>query len=377
MEFPWWYIFYNVIIWITCFVISYKRSYNTGFQINNNESPSDKSTIIGLYLLFSLGSLFTFYGGDVDRYRFFVEVGVFDYGNKEHDPVEPFYVLLSELANHNFLIWKMMVYLPALLLTYISTIRLDCKNYQALLCFVIFNLISFGSTRAVLAYSVFLLGLSFFKQSRVFFYFIGFCCIYITQYLHSSMIVPILLSPLMFVKLTRKRLAMLAIFFPIAIVILNSTYGLLFQNMDFMGTQYGYKFGTYVDEDSTAGSSYMRSFMSTVQAYYSYFAVGWLMLLAIKAEINNLLPTIISKIVRVSFFLLYSSLVIVCSSLPNSLPIFSRYFTMVPFMLFVAWPFILMNPQVIPPSKVKRYINLTSAYLVIRIFVYVYYGSFK
>lgn len=375
MNNPGWYSLFNPLIWIICFLVSY-RNYVLYPHCGNVYRKDKKEVISLLFFFFLLTTLFTLRGGDDLRYREFVEETSYYYGLREFYSFEYYYYFIAELVNHNFYLWKIVVYLPALLITYISIKRLNANNFSTYMAFSIFCLASFGAARGVLAFSLFLFGYTFITDYKWYKWLLGFFLIICSIFTHRSMAIPIALTFLVFFRLTKARIGLLIALFPVMVMAFNYIYPMLFLDVsaDDMTGQVGHKFETYTDEDSIAGAHYFSSFLSEVHGIYGVIAIFIMLVYAVKADIKDKLPKHISRLVRVSFYTFYLALVILCSKMNGRLPISMRYFTMIPFFIFVLWPYILSDNSVMSYKKHSVFILVCAGYLAIKFFLISYYG---
>lgn len=391
MNNPWWYTIYNPLIWIICFFISYKN-YITYQRVGNVFHRNKTHTIMILFLLFFLTTMFTLRSGDDLRYREFVETLSFYYGERNFDAFEYYYYIVAELVNHNYYYWKIVVYVPALILVYVSIIRLNVNTFSTYMAFAIFCLPSYGATRGVLAYSLFLFGYSFLAKFHLKTLFLAFFIIISTRLAHSSMVLPIVLTPLVFFKLNKKRIWLLVALFPVIVYAFNNIYPMLYTNDYFMEEQYGNKFNTYTDADKNAGAHYFSSILSTINGIYGIIAVFVMLLYSMMLDINKKLPPQISKLIHISFYIFYIALVIVFSNMIGKVAISMRYFMMIPFFLFVVWPYFLSETNICTPRnhealfkkevflsfKKQRFVIFFSlGYLLLKAFICFYYSSSK
>lgn len=373
MSNPWWYIFYNFLLWFICFSISYSYWRKDPCEANITNG-NEKNTIRFLFVLFLLYSLFTFFGGDNDKYKSFVEEGYKTYGVfRDFESDEPIYAKIASIVGGNFVLWKIVVYGTALLITYFTLKKLKCNNFISLTSFILLALCSYGTARSVLAYSIFLFGFSFFQSYKRIVRLFGFVIIVLSIVAHASMIIPIALIPMMFIKLTKTRVALSLLLLPVVVILFNTLYHFLFDRIGLLGLS-GYKLEVYTDPNLSI-IGYNDSFLMTIRYLLIYFVIGILVFFSVKSDIKHILPEPISRIVRVGYSLLYISLVIKFSSLPNSDIIFIRYYTMVPFFLYVCWPFFLNRRDIIKSGYVKPYIFInfiSGLYLFVMMTYYMY-----
>lgn len=374
---PWWYILYNHFLWLLFFLICYNNYRKNISILGPYKGNCIEKPVFLLFIILVFYTLFNFSGGDEDRYRFFVEYGFMNYGEKEHDPIETLYVFLAALSSRNFLIWKIYVYGGAILLTFSALWRLKSFNYISLMGFSLFAMGTYGHSRGVLAFAIFLFGYSFIRPKKKISTIIGFLIIYVSHFAHSSMVLPIVLSFFIFFKFTKTRIRLLLMAFPLVVLLFNIMIPYLSSESIFMDTHAGYKFETYTEEGTNAGSSYGRSIMAITYEIYGLFVIGSLTYYAVKAELIGKLPYEISKITRVSFYLVYVSFVIYFSSLSTTLAVFQRYFTMAPFFLFITIPCLFTDRRILSMSKRNYLIWLFFSYRFLSLLISTYYRFSK
>lgn len=363
------YVLYNTLIWLFCFWVVYPR-WKTSFYYTT-KGRIDKNTLIFLFILFFAFSLFTFFGGDNARYEEFVTEGYKYYGQGVLDDHEPLYVELSKIADGNFILWKILVYGLALIATYYTIKRLNCNTYTTYLSFILFALLSYGATRAVLAYSVFLLGVTMFASEKKIQKCFGIIISGASITAHSSMILPLVLLPLSLVPLTKKKVIVILLSFPISVVAFNQLSSMLFEYIPALGMA-GTKLEVYTDTDLSI-IGYNKSFLMDIRYVFDYVTVGLLLFLSIKSDVLKSVPKTIAYVIRISMWLCYCALVINFSKLPNGDIMFQRYFGMIPFFLYITWPFWLRNSEILPKKFFKPYIMLTIADAIIHVFIITYY----
>ncbi len=343
MNHPWWYILYNVTIWIGCLLFSYSKMKDVDYRGLVCEEKSDKNGIFLLFVLFFANSLFTFFGGDDARYEFFVTEGFLD-TSKDFQGIDPLYAAIAGFTGGNFLLWKTIVYGSALIFTYIALKRLNNVNYTALFSFTLFCLSSYGSTRSVLAYAIFMLAMTYLASDRLLIKLIGILLAISTISAHSSMVLVVALVPLVFLKLNKSRIIILIALFPVMLVLFNHFYPYIFSNADFMGSQSGYKLGVYTENVDSVGTG--SSLLLSAHIVIDYIAIILFILYSLKANNKGLLPKAVSYLIKCSFLVFYMAMLIRFSNMPGREFITTRYVTLIPFLLFATLPY-LYNSTVI------------------------------
>lgn len=364
---PWWYCLYNTAIWTITLLVSYNKwKKNPTMQGNGSEG-----IYLPLFFLFLMSSLFVFAGGDMQRYKEFAESSYLDYGYRAHEGLEPVYAAIAYFVHGNYYLWQMIVYGGALVLTYFTLKRTDNLNSFTILAFILFAFPSYGLTRGVLAYSIFLFGLSFFDNQKKLLILLGIAICAVSWYFHSSMILPILLLPFIFLKITKKRLIFLILFFPVAVLIANNYLDWIFINSEQFG-QSGDKLLTYTDADFN--SNYNDSFLMNLLAVLTLALVTWIVLEVVRLPDRIDLSYSDTILSRFAFILLYVAFVIRASNIPNNNVIYYRYLTMIPFYIYLIWPKIISYLK----GTRRQFLLYFSFFLpILRQMVIIYYESFK
>lgn len=365
-------ILYNFILWLICYrlLVSKYNVCSSNVLCGQNDNPYYKR----VFLLFLAYSLFTFFGGDKTRYQEFVEGGYQDAAYYDFYKFEPLYVYLASISFGKVVIWKFYVYGLALVITFFTLKRLKLDHFESLLAFTIFCLVSYGSTRALLAYSIYMFGVSFLKEEKVIPKCIGFIIIVLSYFAHTSMVLPILLSSAYFVKLTKFRLLLLAILFPFLILVVNSLPNyIMMGNFDY-ASQAVYKFEAY-----TTVEEHERSYGSILTLGYeilSYLVLLPPLFYCVREEIRSKFTSIESFLVKVPFLLTYLAFVIKFSEFPTAGVVFSRYFMMAPFFMYpVIFPILKGSSK---GKKIIRYIIMMGGARICYFFLMnMYYESFK
>lgn len=361
---PLW-VFYNVIIWLIGFIIAYThyKNQNNSGAINSRS----KAAIWIFYVLALLFSLYTFFGGDAQRYEEFVTSGYLDYDNELVHEHEEVYVWIARFVKGNFLLWKVIVYGLALSLVYQSSKRLKCNNYTTILGFSLLAFLSYGATRGVLAYSVFVFGLSFLDDKKLLLRIIGIGIIISSIAFHSSMLPLVLFTPLTYFRVRKSGFVLILI---VLIVILSSIAGIfsgLLENIDIFGFS-GQKLLLYADELSI-DVNYNRGLLIDARLYCCYGLNVWGVIKILKADINQELPLGIDRIGRICLYLCILSLVILASPFPGNTIVFTRYMTMINFYIFFTWSTLLSHDT----RNNRNYLYFAIFYAFLSVFNIVYY----
>lgn len=370
MGHPWWYILYNVAIWAICFLFTYSKVRNGG-SIGLITSRNDNRGVKFLFLLFLMYSLFTFFGGDNARYEYFATEDYLD-TNRDFRGIEPLYAVIAGLVGGNFLLWKLIVYGVALVITYLTLKRLNTLNYVSLFAFTLYALVSYGTTRGVLAYSVYLLGITFIASPKFILKLLGILLTISSISAHSSMMLPVFLLPLIFVKLDRGIIWILILAFPLFLLLFNQFYPYLFTNQDLLDTQTGYKLGVYTDEAESVGTG--SSLLLSIRLILDYVAIIMGLYYSLKADSKGVLPKAVTCVVRIVFYVFYVAMLIRFSTMQGGEFISTRYVTLIPFLLYVSWPFMLNQKSVFTKQSQNIFIIVSILNTAVLLFMLTYYS---
>lgn len=356
-----WSTFYNVAIWTICAIISITLGKK---QIQKrNLDYEHRGTYFILFLLFFIYSLYSGFGGDNEKYQTFVEGGYEDFFVRDYIAFEELYVRIAMFVNNNFLLWKVVVYGSCLIFTYYTIKRLNVKNNITMMYYVLMCLPTIGTSRAVLAFSIFLFGFSFFnKESKKIYKIIGAIIVISSYYAHSSMIVPILLTPFIFLKFNKRFAYILILLFPIFVYLFNNYYELFLYN-ESSDAYFSQKFNNYNEH----GYGTERSITMTILNYILYFVIIPPVYYGLKGLSEKTISEKVQNFIRLSFLLLYFSFIILFSMLDNE-TFFNRYFTMIPFFLFPAVSEIFKTKS-LSLNKINIYITVVCIYR----FAFMYY----
>lgn len=370
MGHPWWYILYNVAIWAVCFLFTYSKVRN-GRAESLITTRDDKRGIKFLFVLFLMYSLFTFFGGDNARYEYFATEDYLD-TSRDFRGIEPLYAFIAGFVGGNFLLWKLVVYGVALLTTYLTLKRLNALNFVSLFAFTLYALVSYGTTRGVLAYSIYLLGITFISSPKFILKLLGVLFAIVSISAHSSMMLPVFLLPLMFLKLDRGKIWIMILMFPLLLLLFNQLYPYLFTNQDLLDTQTGYKLGVYTEEADTVGTG--SSLLLSLRLVLDYVAIIMGLYYSLKADSKGLLPKAVTYSVRIVFFVFYVAMLIRFSNMQGGEFISTRYVTLIPFLLYVSWPFMLNKKSVFTKQSQNIFVAISILNTAVLLFMLTYYS---
>lgn len=317
----------------------------------NQKKSGEKTNIIIVYLLFLMDALFIFYGGDNGRYEDVV-VGAANFVSNDYENsygLEKIYYYIARISAGSFIVWKILVYGGGLLLAYFTSLRLKSNNYLFLYAFVLFVLNEYGSSRVAFAIAIYLFGLSLIDKDNIKQSLLGICVAALSINAHSSMLMPVILIPALFVKITKTRFFILLLLLPLLAMIISSIPDYLVgSNTDLYESRVGYKWESYSE---TSGTTTRSSFLLFVYDICLYACIYFFLLFSIKADNKHLLSFSQSVIVRVSFFIVYFSFAILFSNIIIKDTLFYRYLQMIPGIMYVILPVLLTNNKNISPKS--------------------------
>lgn len=335
---------------------------------HDTHKPAGRFLFFFFALVF-LYSLYTGFGGDNDRYREFVEGGYQNFYYLDFFPFEELYVKIAEYTR-SFILWKIVVYGSAIILSILSIKRLEADNLITLYAFALIPMSSYGTTRAVLAYSIYLFGYTFLNDNRIYKHVVGWIIIYMSWRAHSSMILPILLTPFTYLKITKARMYILIALFPIFVVLFNQYY-LMFMGSSAIGDSMSAgKFEAYSERGGLKATSTMFSILNFLFGFVLVPPV----LNGMRGVYSKTIDNRFHKVIKLSFLMVYMSFVMYFSEL-DSFVIFNRYFTMIPFFLYIAMSGISLEPSTTPSIR-KNYWNFVLSYSIVEMLYLLYCTHF-
>lgn len=359
---------YNFALQFICIVLVYSLIKRRK-ELCKSTYSSEVKILCVVFVFVCAYSLYTGWGGDNKRYQEFVEGGYENFFLLDFSSFEELYVIIA-MYTRNFVLWKIVVYGSAIFLSIWSIKRLKADNLITLFAFALIPMSSYGSTRAVLAYSIFLLGYTFLSKNELYKQAIGLCIVFLSWKAHSSMILPILLTPFTFFKVTKARMYILLALFPVMVMLFNRYYLVFLDSSVLDGSISVGKYATYTEGEyatnvSTVGGilRFLFGFVIIPPIYYG-----------MKGIYNKTLDEKYHKICKLSFLMAYMSWVIYFSVLDN-ITFFNRYFTMIPFFLYIAMSGISLEKSVTTNIR-KTYMNFVLMYVMIGLMYNLYCNYF-
>ena len=372
MNSNWWFILYNVVIWFVCFGIT--RNKATNFYKKGGAIVHPQGSIIFIYVLFLFQALFIFYGGDDARYEREVTESANFVGQDYNIAMglEPLYYYIAAIVGGNYILWKLVVYGGALFLTYLTSLNVKSNNFLFLYSFVLFVLANFGSSRNALAIAIFVYGISLIRNDKKLSVLLGIAVSALSIFAHNSMILPVVLLFVSFFKIKKSRFFILLLAIPLFVFIVNKMPDFLFMRTEIMDTHMGNKVEVY---DEAAGNmAYRTSVLNNLYDILNYVTVAVYLFYAIRVDNRRNLPLSLSVIIRVSFFIAYSSIVILLSDLTIKQNLFYRYLLLILPILYVVLPTLFLDKELIK-SNTKRMIEYPALVLNFEfMLMLIYYG---
>lgn len=365
-------LFCILVFWNVCFFYARKYAWKSSFQYSSQNNR--RKLFNNFFILIVLYSLFNSFGGDVSRYKEFVEGAYLDAFYYDVFHYESIYVYLASISHGYFLLWKFFVYGLTVFITYYSALKYNGPSNLIILIITICILPSYGITRGVLAYSIYLLGVNVFYQQKFKYRILGVLLIMSSYAAHTSMIVPILLFPLSFIKLTPKKLKIALCLAPVFITIINNVPLIIESVFGGSNNMILYKFNTYSNEDKDAYNAY-RSFLTMIYGVIDFVFIIYLLYQGIKSSFKNEHNKKFDHLIMTCFMLAYISILFKFSDNYASAVLYQRYFTMIPFFIYFIVPY--FYNQCDSKRPLKTIVSL--GYLKVNFFflMELYYGSFK
>lgn len=175
----------------------------------------------GLWFALLLFCLYAFWNTDYFSFaRVFYE-GLEDFR-------DPIYQYIAKISFGSYIVFRFWIWGGAILLVRDTAKRFKLNENNFCFVFTVFFLLTFSYARVSLGMALYFWGLSFLLiKDRAFFYrflkvFVSFIFAY---WAHRSMLVIILLTPLAFIKLTKKKIVFLAVLLPFIILSIQIVLG--------------------------------------------------------------------------------------------------------------------------------------------------------
>lgn len=190
------------------YVISYRGA---SFKIQRSKAFSSRQYIFALLLV-----LFYCPAGDFFHYQ----SNVWNFNtNSAQYYWEDFYNFLVPFCHYNYLAFRIVVWGGSFVLINIAFKRFELNRTIANFFLIVCYLIIFNYARATLAFSAYYCGLSFLfvplHDKKILSYIIALLLFYCTYSFHHSSFILVLLTPLAFLPINKRLLAVVMILMPI------------------------------------------------------------------------------------------------------------------------------------------------------------------
>lgn len=189
------------IQYIFCFVLINFLFLITAINKSNNKRP------VFIWISIILYCLFAFWDTDYFTFRNSFYTSLEDFR-------DPLYYYISFVSFNSYTFFRLIIWGTALLLFYKAFKQFKVHTNTILFIFVVSYLLLFSQVRASLGLSMYFYGLTLIlnnKKKNTLKYFYGImliCCSYLG---HRSMILPIVLTPFIFIKYNRKRVLIIVL----------------------------------------------------------------------------------------------------------------------------------------------------------------------
>lgn len=350
--FPYYYVLYNFFFWLVAYLYTKNNE-----RILLLSGTNGKFSFPLLFIIVLAYSVFTFFGGDTFTYKEIIEEGFSEGYFYNEKQVESLYLFVATLVGGNYYMWKLVIYTFAILLTFQTYKELKINNSITWYVFVILIMTSYGSSRAVLAYAMFSFGLALIISKNRKKRFLSLLLFAGTVMAHTSMLPIVVISLLGRWRLSTKKIIFLLILFPFIVVGINVLLASIGANDAFLDTYIGYKFGIYTEEEGNAGTN-LQALSLVILSILEYVVLIPILFITLRSETKSLLDKRISIYIRISFFVVYFSLILRFLDLNNTEYLFKRYFDIFPFVIIPALSYLYQNRQV--NKKMMKYIDATS-----------------
>lgn len=253
----------TLLMYIVFFVVIQKRS---------NKGETVKTVLmLGFMTVFSL---FYCINSDYFNYRMVVNnpIKYFTEGT-----IEVTTFAIASFVDGNYELFRLIIWGSAILFYFLASKFLKLNSYVSLLLwFVFFNGIIFYA-RATLAMAIFFLGAAIIIRGKknIFSFLLGLAIMVVSIFFHREMMVAVGLSPVMFIKISKKNykkilLAVLILVIPATFIIINNPSLL---NDITNNDTYADRFNSYQDEmaEGTWGGQNIFGYMIIIIRYIIYY----------------------------------------------------------------------------------------------------------
>ena len=135
---------------------------------------------------------------------------------------DPLYYYISLISFDSYFVYRLIIWGLALLLFYKTCKRFDLNDNITAYIFAVYFLLTFSFARASLGMAMYFYGLSYLikpaNSNKTFNVIYGVLFVLSSYFGHRSMLPLIVMVPLTFIKLTKGRLFILVLFFPVIVI---------------------------------------------------------------------------------------------------------------------------------------------------------------
>lgn len=310
--------------------------------IRVKQSPhklSRQSIIVALFLCL-LYYLFCMYPGDYYRYKDTVEtighVSATEYDALRYHLEIPYFTIIN-LVHNDYLLFRLVVWGGALLLFYLTSLRLELNKSTFVFYLSIFIVPFTSTSRLALALSTCFYGYSLiikpFPKKKILSIILGILFCYLGIKLHRSAPFLLLVLPLSLLKANKVGLFVLLGSIPIIVLLVGS--GLFELIFDMSTTVEDSLFDAYTAQQYLQDERRVRGIGELIRLFLSYASYALILFLIIKTILNNKynsLPIYIQKVCNSCFLIIIFSVVVLLLPGANSYKTFERLmvFSIVP-----------------------------------------------
>ncbi len=197
------YSIFNALLFL---FVSFFNKYNNLRNFKLKPIPRYRKLFLYIgVLLFTYVSIYGDFFNYMDMVYTYNKMSTTNYG-------EPIYGDIIEKVGKNYLLFRIVVWTPALIFTYLTFKKFQLQTYNSLYILFVGFILTFANLRASLGLSIYYLGLSILLASHkhnIFNLLAGITIILLSFMFHRSIIVLIAMTPLCFLRLNKKVIVMI------------------------------------------------------------------------------------------------------------------------------------------------------------------------
>ena len=188
---------------------------------------------------------------------------------------DPIYKYISSVCFGSYIIFRFIIWGGALYLVYRTSVRLKLNRNKFIYIFAVFFLLTFSYARVSLAMALYYYGLSLLiisdrrsKLSRII--YVGIIFI-VAFWAHRSIILPILLTPLIYLHLTKRKIILTLIILPILFIGIKYILGNIIEGVLLIGeSAFTESAVGYASSQITMEFNWKWEIITTLR-YYSFY----------------------------------------------------------------------------------------------------------